>query len=411
MPSMSPDRSSGRPALTVVIPALNEEEAIGATLDRCMEVSDRITEEAGLDGIQFIVVSDGSTDRTARIARQYEAVTVYEFERNRGYGAAIKFGFSRGTGDLLGFIDADGTCDPTFFTDLCREVIESGADIALGSRLTPDSRMPGIRTLGNRLFALLLSSIANRPVTDTASGMRVLRRSVLEALGPLPDGLHFTPAMSARAVLRGLRVTEVPMTYVERVGTSKLRVSTDGVRFLRAILDGLLLFRPERVFWILSVPLFLVAAVVSIFPVEFYLSNGRVEEWMIYRFLLAFLVGGAAFLSLGAGTLVAFMAELVLGSERRTFVGQVLFRLFRGGWAAALVGLLVTLSLWLVWPGIAEYVTTGRVSLHWSRVIVAAFGLLAAFQVFLTALLMRVAGLWIEFGRELASGGEEASSR
>ena len=72
----------------------------------------------------MIVVSDGSTDRTAAIAQQIAeeepAVRVIVFERNRGYGAAIKEGFRQSTGELVAFLDADGTCDPNYFGELCR---------------------------------------------------------------------------------------------------------------------------------------------------------------------------------------------------------------------------------------------------------------------------------------------------
>ena len=78
------------------------------------------------------------------------------FEQNRGYGAAIKEGFRQGRGSLVGFIDADGTCDPRYFAEMCRVALEEEADIVLGSRMGPDSKMPSVRKLGNRLYALLL---------------------------------------------------------------------------------------------------------------------------------------------------------------------------------------------------------------------------------------------------------------
>src|SRR5438270_11299898 len=105
MPTVSPR------TLTVVIPALNEEEAIGSTIRRCLDARDEIKRAAGLDDVELIVVSDGSTDRTVEIARGFHDVEVIVFEKNRGYGAAIKEGFRHGRGDLVGFVDADGTCD------------------------------------------------------------------------------------------------------------------------------------------------------------------------------------------------------------------------------------------------------------------------------------------------------------
>ena len=151
--------------LTIVIPALNEQDAIGATIERCLE------------------------------AREHT------FEINRGYGAAIQCGFAYSRGDLVAFLDADGTCDPLLFADFCRALDEEHADLVLGSRMGADSRMPMVRTIGNTLFAWLLGALSRRLVEDTASGMRVIRRSCLGDLYPLPEGLHFTPAMSARVLI------------------------------------------------------------------------------------------------------------------------------------------------------------------------------------------------------------------
>jgi hypothetical protein len=113
--------------------------------------------------------------------------------------------------------------------------------------------------------------------------------------------------------------------------------------------------------------------------------------------LVAFLLGGAGGLALGAGSLISFMSEIVLGSERRTFLSTLSHRLLRGLPAISLVLGIVAGSTLLVWPGVVEYVSTRHVSLHWSRVIVAAFGFLSAFQIALTALLLRITSLWLDF--------------
>ena len=79
--------------LSIVIPALNEEASIGSTIERCLAARAEIIEGSGVESVEIVVVSDGSTDRTEEIARRYPGVAVLVFERNRGYGAAIKCGF------------------------------------------------------------------------------------------------------------------------------------------------------------------------------------------------------------------------------------------------------------------------------------------------------------------------------
>jgi glycosyltransferase involved in cell wall biosynthesis len=388
--------TSAAASLTIVIPAYNEQEAIGSTVDRTLRCRAEVMERGGLREIQVIVVDDGSTDATAQIADSFDEIELVSFGANRGYGAAIKEGFRRGDGDLLAFLDADGTCDPRFFGDLCAALGRDDADIALGSRLTPESRMPRVRRLGNRVFAIMLGVLANRRVTDAASGMRVVRRDALNRLGRLPDGLHYTPAMSARAVLSGLRVVEIPMPYEERSGESKLSVWKDGVRFARAIIDGVLFFRPARLFLIAAAVALAIAAIISLSPVEYYVRNRSVQEWMIYRFVVAFLFGSIGFLSLSAAAIATRMTDLRDRRPDRTFWEAGIARLFQSRFSAAGAIALSLGAVALLWPGIVEYLGTGELTMHWSRVIVAAFALLLAFQTLMTRLLLRIIHIWLE---------------
>ena len=239
--------------LTIVIPALNEEEAIGDTIRRCLAARSQIVSTSPVGEVEVIVVSDGSTDRTEEIAKSFEEVRVLAFDANRGYGAAIKSGWEHGKGDLLAFLDGDGTCDPNFFADLCKAIDSEAADIAIGSRMGPDSEMPRIRTIGNKLFAWLLGALSKQVVRDTASGMRVVRRTCLQDIYPLPHGLHFTAAMSARALIGDrLKLIELPMRYAERTGESKLSAFADGTRFLMVILRAAVTFRPARLLLLIA---------------------------------------------------------------------------------------------------------------------------------------------------------------
>lgn len=238
--------------LSVVIPAYNEEQAIGAVLERTMAVAPALA-EVGLR-LEIIVVDDGSGDGTAGVVARCPQVRLLRHPTNRGYGAALKTGFRSARGDLLAFFDADGTYPPEALPELCRPILREEADLSIGCRMAGgESRMPAVRRLGNFLFAVLLTLLGNHPVRDSASGMRVLRRDILPLLYPLPDGLNFTPAMSARALHEGMRVVEVPIAYEERVGESKLHPLRDGVCFLASILETVLSYNPVRPLGILGV--------------------------------------------------------------------------------------------------------------------------------------------------------------
>lgn len=237
--------------LLIAIPALNEEASVEAIIQRSLDARDYIVAHSPVDTVEITVVSDGSTDRTVERASRYsEQIKLIVFERNRGYGAAIQQAWQESDAELLGFLDADGTCEPRFFADLATALAAERADVALGCRLNAQTEMPLIRQTGNVLFAGLLAALSGQSVRDTASGMRVVRREAYARLRPLPDGLHFTPAMSARALLdRDARVkmVEIDMPYHERVGESKLNAGKDGMRFLQIILKTALRYRPMRV--------------------------------------------------------------------------------------------------------------------------------------------------------------------
>jgi glycosyltransferase involved in cell wall biosynthesis len=393
---------SDLPKLSIVIPAFNEEAAIGGTIERCLAAREVICREGGVAEVEILVVSDGSTDATARIARGYRGVGVLELLRNQGYGAAIQAGFRRASGDLLAFLDADGTCDPREFARLCRALLTRGADVALGSRLGPGSQMPWLRRVGNVFYALVLGLLCGRRVTDTASGMRVIRRSALTDLYPLPTGMHFTPAMSARATLNDLKLVEIPMPYSERVGQSKLRVIRDGVRFTAAILLGALCYRPERLFLMGFSLCAFVSLFAAAYPLEFYLQNRWLMEWMIYRFVVCFLLGAAGFCLLCATALVYRMSRLGPGRRREeAFWPSLVASIFEGRKALVLCVLLVGGAIALVWPGFFKWVTTGHTTIHWSRVLVSAFALLLAFQTAITSFLLVAVSLWDEHAAEV----------
>jgi glycosyltransferase involved in cell wall biosynthesis len=233
-------------ALSVVIPAYNEEDGIAQIARRVLAVRGELA-RVGVQYLEVLVVDDGSRDQTAHVAGNIEGVRLIRHSHNQGYGAALKTGFRQAQGDLIGFLDADGTYPPEYFPRLC-EIALNGAELAIGSRMAgADSRMPVTRRIGNMFFAALLSLLGGQPVSDSASGMRVFRREVFERICPLPDGLNLTPVMSARAMHEGVRMAEVPIPYSERVGRSKLSVIRDGSLFLHSILWTVLMYNPVRI--------------------------------------------------------------------------------------------------------------------------------------------------------------------
>ncbi len=287
--------------LTIVIPAYNEENGIAAIVTRVLAIQNDLR-KANIAQLELLVVDDGSRDRTGEIVTEIAAkepcLQVISHPKNRGYGAALKTGFARARGDLVGFLDADGTYPPEYFPQLCRAALE-GADLVIGSRMMgSDSKMPVTRRVGNLFFAGLLSVLGSRKVTDSASGMRVFKRSILDQIFPLPDGLNLTPVMSTRALHENLRVVELPIPYSERVGRSKLSVLRDGKIFLESMIWTVLSYNPVRIFGMIGGFGVLLAVIIGMILVGVRLSGiTTLGPWGIVG-LSTGLVSGVAGISL-----------------------------------------------------------------------------------------------------------------
>jgi len=375
--------------LLIAIPALNEEASIASVVQRCLDAQAVITASTPVTRVDVTVVSDGSTDGTVARAQAFgDRINVIVFEHNRGYGAAIMEAWRQSDADLLAFLDADGTCDPRFFVELCLELLNQRAHIALGSRMHRQSQMPLVRRVGNFVFATMLTAFGTERVRDSASGMRVVRRDCLPRLMPLPTGLHFTPAMSARAILaEDLKIIEVDMPYSERAGRSKLHPIKDGVRFLRVILTAAFLYRPSRPLAILGW-LFTASAVFWALRLMWQLSQFHAwEQWMIYHFVVVQLSATAAVLLFTAGHLADKAVSAVLTGEvrRRDPIGRLLAHRFF--WLLPLA--LVVIGTVAIGSATIDYVRFGRIdpeSHHWSRFFTMSFAYSCAFILAITRL-------------------------
>jgi glycosyltransferase involved in cell wall biosynthesis len=294
--------------LSVVIPAYNEEDGIAAIVDRVLAIKQEL-KAVGVDQLECIVVDDGSKDRTAEIVQSYGPSVRLIRQQNRGYGGALKTGFGAAQGELLGFLDADSTYPPEYFPRMCKIALE-GADIVIGSRMAGEkSEMPLVRRIGNTIFATLLSLVAGVKISDSASGQRVLRRSVLPALYPLPNTLDFTPAMSTRALHEGLAIVETPIPYKERSGRSKLSVVRDGLRFFKSIVWTALTYNPVRIFGGLGLLLLVLSMIIGLLSSVSY-GLGLSTGWAFPQIFGALVLAVAGVTLYTTGTSFSYLVAL-----------------------------------------------------------------------------------------------------
>jgi glycosyltransferase involved in cell wall biosynthesis len=292
--------------LSIVIPAYNEETGIAEIIARVL--SERANIQAtGIEDLELIVVDDGSQDNTAEItdklAQGSDILRLIRHAENKGYGAALKTGFSQARGELLGFLDADGTYPPEYFPALVKPAL-NGSKLVIGSRMSgADSQMPVTRRIGNYFFAGLLSAVGFQKITDSASGMRVFHRDILERIYPLPDGLNLTPVMSTRAMHEGIDMVEVPIPYSERLGRSKLSVVRDGSLFLQSILWTALTYNPVRIFGTIGLIGVGIATLIGLgLVIARLMGITTIGAWGVVALYTALItaVGGVSIFALGA---------------------------------------------------------------------------------------------------------------
>lgn len=197
--------------IAVVIPALDEESAIGRVIDAV---------PAWVDDL--VVVNNGSTDATAPIARAHGARVVDE--RRRGYGVACRAGIDAlELSDVVVFLDGDFSDRPEQMARLVDPIVEDRADFVLGRRVCEagDNGMTRLQRIGNRLACRLINGIWRARYSDLGP-FRAIRRSALDELGLRDRNFGWTVEMQIKAIRRGLRIREVRTSYRHRIGQSKI---------------------------------------------------------------------------------------------------------------------------------------------------------------------------------------------
>ncbi len=270
------------PRVTVILPAFNEAEAIADVLDRLRAV-------APADGSwEILVVDDGSTDGTGRVAAARGA-RVVRHPYNKGNGAAVKSGLRAARGEIVCLMDADGQHDPAQIPRLLERL--DAYDLVIGARRRGQGGS-WIRWLGNAAYNALASYLSGRKIPDVTSGFRVGRRAPLLEFVPLyPNGFSYPITSTLALIKAGYSVGFEPIRVARRVGQSKIRILHDGFRFVMIALRIVSLFSPLRVFLPIAAVLFLLGAGYGVWNVVYHakLANGAVLVCL--SALIVFLIG------------------------------------------------------------------------------------------------------------------------
>jgi glycosyltransferase involved in cell wall biosynthesis len=265
--------------ISVVIPAYNEEEAIGAVVDELIEIS--------RDGsYEIIVVDDGSTDNTAKVVQE-KRVKFIQHPHKMGYGAAIKTGIKNAANDLIMIIDGDGSYPVKAIPELLK--VADHYDMIVGSRTGEEVKIQLYRRPAKWFLSMLANYLSETKIPDINSGMRIFRRKDVEKFfNILPNKFSFTTTITLTYHTTGLLVKYVPINYYKRVGQSKIRPVKDGLNFILLIVRTITYFNPLKVFLPISIVLFLVGLAVLLYQ-GIFLRN--IADLPVMLILSAFQIG------------------------------------------------------------------------------------------------------------------------
>lgn len=201
------------PLISIVVPVFNEARTVAEVIERLFAIDLPAPREV-------LVVNDGSTDGTREVLDQIAArpeLRIIHAEKNGGKGSAIRTGFARATGTIVAIQDADLELDPREYGALLAPIINDGAMVVYGSRFL--KKQPGIplRTrLANRLLTTLTNVLYGSRLTDMETGYKVFRRELLSTMRLRCVQFDFEPELTAKVLLAGHRIVEVPIEYMPR---------------------------------------------------------------------------------------------------------------------------------------------------------------------------------------------------
>ena len=209
--------------LSVIIPTLNEQDAIGETLDSIHEHL-----KSYKSGYEIIIVDSESTDNTVKIAKAAGASVINE--PRQGYGQAYMTGFKHVKGDIIATLDADATYPVSRILDLVK-VLESGYDFVSGTRVSKGGSLSFKHRLGNKAITICINVLFFRRFIDSQSGMWVFRSSLLPKLDLRDRSWPFSGEIKIEA--SKYRFIEVPINYSFRKGDSKIQSWSVGLQNIK----------------------------------------------------------------------------------------------------------------------------------------------------------------------------------
>lgn len=238
LPQKGKERSEVN-ALSIIIPAHNEEDCIEGTIASVREALDR-----GGIAYEILVVNDNSLDRTEKVLQQLCSTSVNVRYMNnyypKGFGFAVRCGLENFQGDAVAIVMADNSDSPRDILD-CYHKLQEGYDCVFGSRFVKGGKTvgyPAHKLILNRLANVFVQALFGLRFNDTTNAFKMYRREVIEGINPLlSHHFNLTVEMPLKAITRGYSYAVIPITWRNRAtGISKLKIKEMGSRYLFIVL-------------------------------------------------------------------------------------------------------------------------------------------------------------------------------
>lgn len=217
----------------IVLPTLNEEEAIGRVID---EIPARDLAEKGFE-VKVLVVDGNSTDRTRQIAEAKGAEVI--IESRKGKGRAMRTAFDTVDADFIFMLDADYTYPATYIPEML-DILQRDCAVVIGSRLKGQIEKGGmsrLNVIGNHLLTLMANVLYKTKISDLCTGYWGLRSEVIPNLNLTADGFDFEADLFSQVARKGYRIGEIPINYRRRQSPAKLNSIKDGLKIGRALIS------------------------------------------------------------------------------------------------------------------------------------------------------------------------------
>jgi len=271
--------------VSIILPAFNEEKAIGHVIDDIQHVMKHTSYD-----YELFVVDDASTDKTIEIVRA-KNIVVIQHPFQRGSGAARKTGIRHAKGEIIVMLDADGTYDPKDIPKMLE--LFPKIDQVIGARTSEKGTLKWLRSPAKWTLKKVASLLTGVPIPDLNSGLKAFKKDIVtKYLWLIPDGFSCVSSITLAFLCNGYQVQWIPTSYFTRIGDSKFHPLKDSYRYLITIIKMVMYFNPLKVFLPISLFLLILGTLKSLYDYFFIIHRLQLSDIIILlAAVMIFMIG------------------------------------------------------------------------------------------------------------------------